>query len=138
MIISKAVRARIILLLGAILLGFITPSGAVYAQNWTPPGDQISKWVGDEWKESGIPGMSVAVVDRSGIILSRNYGYADRSRTNKVTSETTFELASLSKAFTGLAVLKLEQEGKLKLTTRSAAIFPGFMSVTRIQRQRLR
>ena len=126
MIISKAVRARILLLLGAILLGFITPSGAVYAQNWTPPGDQISEWVGDEWKESGIPGMSVAVVDRSGIIFSRNYGYADRGRTNKVTSETTFELASLSKAFTGLAVLKLEKEGKLKLSDPVSRYLPWF------------
>ena len=66
-------------------------------------------------KKSESPGMAVAIVTPDEVVL-RGYGYADREEGAAVDPDTLFELGSMSKAFTGLAILLLEQEGKLNLS----------------------
>lgn len=66
-------------------------------------------------EKSRTPGISVAVVSNENIEI-RTYGYANKRTKETVTQDTLFELGSMSKAFTGLGILYLEQEGKLKLT----------------------
>jgi CubicO group peptidase (beta-lactamase class C family) len=46
--------------------------------------------------------------------------------TDSITAETSFQLASTSKTFTGMAVLKLAQEGKLNLDDSLPVFFSGF------------
>ena len=65
-------------------------------------------------RESGTPGMSLVVVTPEETVF-RNYGYADREQETAADSSTLFELGSMSKAFTALGILLLEQEGKLGL-----------------------
>lgn len=43
------------------------------------------------------------------------YGYSNREKGNRALAETLFELGSMSKAFIGLGILYLEQEGTLRL-----------------------
>lgn len=65
-------------------------------------------------ESSEIPGLSLTLVmDQS--VYQKGYGYANEEKREAVTSKTLFELASNSKAFTGLAILKLEKEGFLQL-----------------------
>lgn len=59
-----------------------------------------------------VPGMSVVVLD-SGQEYYINIGYADKDEKIGMTSEVRCELGSTTKAFTALAVLLLEQDGKL-------------------------
>ena len=66
-------------------------------------------------KKSGTPGVSLAVVTPEKTRY-RNYGYADQERGIPAESDTLFEIGSMSKAFTALGILLLEQEGKLRLT----------------------
>ena len=66
-------------------------------------------------KKSKTPGMAVAIVTPDEVVL-RGYGYADREEGAAVDPDTLFELGSMSKAFTGPAILLLEQEGKLNLS----------------------
>ncbi|MFQ5825182.1 MAG: serine hydrolase domain-containing protein [bacterium] len=49
------------------------------------------------------------------IILAKGYGLADRERNIPVTTETVFTIGSITKQFTGAAILKLEMEGKLSV-----------------------
>ncbi len=49
------------------------------------------------------------------IALSKGYGVADRERSIPVTAYTMFEGASLNKQFTASAVMKLEEQGKLRV-----------------------
>lgn len=63
-----------------------------------------------------IPGMSAGVVHNGELVWSKGFGYADILRKVKVTPQTIFHIASLTKTFTAAIVLKLEQAGKLKLT----------------------
>lgn len=55
------------------------------------------------------------VATKEGIVFQKAYGYANLELRVPNTPETTFEIASLSKAFTAAAVLLLRDDGKLQL-----------------------
>jgi len=70
-------------------------------------------------------GFSGAVlVARTGEkILHKGYGWAVRERRIPVTTKTVFDIGSISKSFTATAVMKLEQEGRLKVTDSITRFF---------------
>ena len=59
---------------------------------------------------------SVLVARGEKVILVKGYGLADRENKVKQTSEPVFSPGSITKQFTGAAILKLEMMGKLKVT----------------------
>jgi CubicO group peptidase (beta-lactamase class C family) len=59
---------------------------------------------------------SVLVARKGKILLQKGYGWADRSQKTQNAPDTLFEIASTSKQFTAAAILRLEQEGKLKIS----------------------
>ncbi|MFO0608343.1 MAG: serine hydrolase domain-containing protein [Polyangiales bacterium] len=61
------------------------------------------------------PGCAVLVQRCGRPVLARGYGLADLSRRAPITTETRFELASVSKQFTALAVMRLVADGKVSL-----------------------
>lgn len=63
----------------------------------------------EEMAAGEVPGMAVTVVRGADTLVERGFGYADRDKGTKVDRDTAFELASASKALTGLAVLRLMQ-----------------------------
>jgi CubicO group peptidase (beta-lactamase class C family) len=61
----------------------------------------------------------VVLVERQGTIeFLQAYGYADRRRKIRNTPDTRFEMASLTKPFTAAAILKLQEQGKLRTSDR--------------------
>lgn len=75
-----------------------------------------------------FPGAAIAVSwvnNGEKLRLSKTYGYLDYSRNNKVTEETIYDLASLTKPLaTTQAILVLLKEGSLKLSDLIKDIFP--------------
>ena len=63
----------------------------------------------------GVPGMSIAVIRDFEIHWSKGYGLADVSSGDRVTPETLFQAASISKPVAAMAVLKAVQDGKFTL-----------------------
>jgi CubicO group peptidase (beta-lactamase class C family) len=61
------------------------------------------------------PGCAAAVVRDGRTIYARGFGLADLSHRAPIGPDTVFEIASISKQFTALAVLLLEADGKLRL-----------------------
>ena len=61
------------------------------------------------------PGHMVAVIKNGNYIFSKAYGYANLEHKIKIDEKTCFNIASLSKQFTGAAIALLIQEGKLSL-----------------------
>lgn len=85
--------------------------------------EKVDEIVKMTMKKSKVPGLSLAIV-KGDSIKYLNYGYADKESHSKVTENTLFELGSMSKAYTGLAILLLEQEGKLSLTDKVSDYIP--------------
>ena len=63
----------------------------------------------------GVPGAALALAKEGRLVLAKGYGWSDISRDEAVQPDTLFSLASLSKSFTAVAVLKLVEQGKLSL-----------------------
>ncbi len=59
------------------------------------------------------PGVAVAVVRDGKTVLERAWGYADLDKKAPITPDTAFDLASVSKQFAAIAIMLLEEEGKL-------------------------
>ena len=62
-----------------------------------------------------IPGAALAVVKDGRLVFVKAYGLADRENKVPVTQTSLFRIASISKPFTAVAVLKLVEDGKLDL-----------------------
>jgi len=63
--------------------------------------------------EAGFSG-AVLVVKGGEVILHDGYGLADREKNIPVKKDTVFDIGSITKRFTRAAILKLEEQGKLK------------------------
>ncbi|MGD1961437.1 MAG: cyclic peptide export ABC transporter [Fulvivirga sp.] len=72
-----------------------------------------------------IPGASVILI-KGDQQLVMNYGYADLSAKQPVTSETLFEIGSCSKAFTAMAVIQLQQRGIIDFKDPVSEYIPWF------------
>jgi CubicO group peptidase (beta-lactamase class C family) len=64
--------------------------------------------------ENHVVGMTVLGYSRGRIRFVYNYGYSDIERKIKVDNNTIFFMASVSKIVTGIAVMKLIEEGKIR------------------------
>jgi CubicO group peptidase (beta-lactamase class C family) len=76
----------------------------------------------DRITERGFSGAILVAKDGK-VIISKGYG-ALGPRGGKVTAETVFDLASVTKQFTASAILKLEMQGKLKTSDRISKYLP--------------
>lgn len=73
---------------------------------------QIEKWM----KKEDIPGLTACVVQGDEIVRSVGVGYADLTRNVPASPEhSLFHIASITKAITAVAIMRLYQEQKLKL-----------------------
>ena len=69
-------------------------------------------------ERSDIAGASVIVMKDGNVLLEKGYGYADAKAKKPVDpASTIFRLASISKLFTWVSVMQLEEQGKLNLDT---------------------
>src|ERR1051326_4737108 len=76
------------------------------------------------WKNSHVPGLSVAVTDRRKILFSAGFGHEDAARRRPFTPRSAQPIASISKSFVALSLWRLEQEGKLDLDAPMQAYLP--------------
>ena len=60
-----------------------------------------------------IPGLAIAVTNREKLLTLFTYGCADLATQTAVAPDTRFEIGSLGKPFTSIALLQLIDEGKL-------------------------
>jgi len=65
--------------------------------------------------ENHFPGLAYGIVVDGKLLHTGNYGYTDIEKKIPVTSSSLFRIASMSKSFTAMAILKLRDEGKLNL-----------------------
>jgi CubicO group peptidase (beta-lactamase class C family) len=85
----------------------------------------IDKYVNAAKKEIGLPfGTAIAVVKEGGIVYEGYFGYANIKENKKVTAETAFYIASITKPMFALSTLLLEHNGDIKENTSIAEMFP--------------
>jgi len=75
---------------------------------------------------SGEPGGVVLVLNKDKVVFSKGYGLAAIDPEIPATPATNFCIASVSKQFASVAILRLAQEGKLSLEDPVSKYFPQF------------
>lgn len=81
----------------------------------SPPLRAIDAFVERHRRERGIPGITLGLADRERVISVRTYGHADIKTGRTLRPQDLFQIGSISKSFTAIALLQLREEGKLDL-----------------------
>lgn len=102
------------------------------------PGEQarIDKLVTETLEKTRTPSASIAIVRGGEIVLAKAYGKASES-IPVATPALPYQIASNSKQFTAMALLLLEDEGKLDLDDRVSKYLPGISGADRISLRQL-
>jgi CubicO group peptidase (beta-lactamase class C family) len=90
--------------------------------NW----NHFEEYLREKVKQSHIPGCAVAVYYKGEVIYKNGFGYRDMITKKPVTPETIFGIASITKSFTALAIMKLEEEGLLSVEDPVIKHIPEF------------
>lgn len=85
---------------------------------------KLDDYIARHMRETGAPGMTLALANRQGLIRASTYGFADTKAGLRVVPETMFEIGSISKSFVALALLQLHDERKLDLNKPVAEYLP--------------
>ncbi len=80
----------------------------------------------DAAKAPDFVGLAVAVVKKGEVELLRTYGVREAGGNLRVTPDTVFRLASLSKGFAATLAVLEQSEGKLNLQTPVVSLVPEF------------
>ncbi|MQY62799.1 MAG: serine hydrolase, partial [Calditrichaeota bacterium] len=88
--------------------------------------DRLDQFIEQKMKVANIPGMAMAVTDREKLLRVSTYGFADVAAQISVTPEMLFEIGSIGKSFTSIALLQLREEGLLNLHEPVTRCLPWF------------
>jgi len=105
----------------AIAIVFMLAGGfSAYAREGTPQtleglAPEIDARFARFQADSHIPGMVYGVVQDGRLAYVKGLGVQDLDAERPVTPDSLFRIASMTKAFTALAILQLRDEGKLRL-----------------------
>lgn len=69
----------------------------------------------DKMGKYNVNGSNFVVVKDGKVLLNKGYGYADKDKKIPVDKDTVFQIASVSKTFTGLAAMQLADKGAIDL-----------------------
>jgi CubicO group peptidase (beta-lactamase class C family)/D-alanyl-D-alanine dipeptidase len=82
--------------------------------------------VRNELADKGLPAVSIALIDDQQIVWARGFGFEDSTGKKAATADTVYRAGSVSKLFTGVALMRLVEAGRLELDAPVTAYLPGF------------
>ncbi|MCZ8517849.1 MULTISPECIES: serine hydrolase domain-containing protein [Paenibacillus] len=119
-------KNKFILCLSSVLLWMsiqVHPVSAIEVPNKAEGVRQeIDNYIKNNMEANNIKAASLAIVNKEEVFYTNGYGEFPDGR--QIIGSTPFPIASLSKAFTALAVLQLVEKGRIHLDTPYAVYFP--------------
>lgn len=88
--------------------------------------DQIDAIIEKAINENQLVGASVGVMRHNEVIFARGYGYADLNKKVEATEHTVYQVGSITKQFTALAVMMLVEQGKVNLNDIMLDYLPNY------------
>ena len=121
---SHATRRLVLLLAAFAMIGGLTP---LSAQDRPVVSGEAGRAL-DEYlsrlERFGFTGGALAVRGKD-VLLSKSYGLADRAQRIPLTTDSVYNLGSITKQFTAAAILTLEMQGKLAVTDLASKYLDG-------------
>jgi len=111
---------------GALLVAYVGP---IHAQTVAPVDtvlvQKVDAIANQVLQSTGVPSASVAVVKNGRLAYANAYGAAKLDPRVSATPDLRYAIGSISKQFTAVAILLLQQDGKLKLDDPVSRFIPG-------------
>jgi CubicO group peptidase (beta-lactamase class C family) len=118
-------------------------SATIFAQSYKPPvftdPDRlqkievtypvIDKIYKDYALQNHFPGLVYGIVVDGKLVHSGSVGYTELKNKTEANSKSEFRIASMSKSFTAMAILKLRDQGKLKLDDPAYLYIPEMKGI---------
>ncbi|MFH1079671.1 MAG: serine hydrolase domain-containing protein [Pseudomonadota bacterium] len=114
------------ILLFVLILGMITLSNAQAVERPQVTQDRMNEVITKVMQEKHIPGLSIAISLPNGKIIEKSYGLANVEYNQPVETDSIFEIGSISKTFTAVGIMMLQEEGKLSVNDRITKYFPQY------------
>ncbi len=88
---------------------------------------EYMRWyIQKEMEDRDIVGLSIALVDDQKIVWQEGFGYGDKKQKIKATPKTKYRAGSITKVFNALAVMKLQEMGKMDIDKPLVTYLPNF------------
>jgi len=94
---------------------------ASHKKNW----DRLIEFVDGVRKRRGVPGVVVGIL-HEGEARTAGFGVTHNDHPLEVTDETLFQIGSITKTFTGTAIMRLVEMGKIDLDATVRTYVPDF------------
>lgn len=88
--------------------------------------DEVDDFIKAEMDKRKIPGLQLAIIKDDKLIKTANYGFANLQDSINVGDDTVFNLASITKAFTCIEVMRLVEQDKLNFSDPISKYLPNF------------
>lgn len=95
---------------------------------------QLDAFLQERFAASGATGFSTGIVLQGELVYERSFGVMARGSAAAVSGDAVFRVASLSKSFTALAVMRLRDQGKLSLDAPIADYLPELRELRGVTR----
>jgi serine beta-lactamase-like protein LACTB, mitochondrial len=107
-----------------VILAFVASIRAVAAE----PAAEVraAAYLEKLWHSNQAPGMSVVVASKGIIVFSQAFGFADLDNMVPATASTVYNMGSISKTETAVAVMQLLEQGKISLNDPIQKYVPSF------------
>lgn len=112
---------RVFCILLALLLSPLSSANNIEQLN-TP----FSKKVSTQLKQYSVPGGAYVIVQNGKVVSLETFGHTDKAKSHKITNNTVFRLASVSKTFAATITTMLAQEQQLSLSDSITKYVPHF------------
>ena len=86
----------------------------------------LESWLAAQRAYDRLPAVSAAIVHDQELLWRGAFGYADTERKQPAAADTIYGICSISKLFTGIAVMQLRDRGKVRLDAPVAELLPWF------------
>src|SRR5918997_4712149 len=87
---------------------------------------QLDRFIEGRMAADNTPGLALALTDRERTLRVATYGFADLAARTPVTPDALFEIGSIGKTFTSLALMREHEAGNLDLRAPVARYIPWF------------
>ena len=108
--------SRLAAALGVMLLGAVQaqiPAPAAPPPTSDTRFERVAEVVQQKMKELSVPGVALGILSE-GEVRTRAFGVTNVDHPLPVTDDTLFQIGSISKTFTGTAIMRLVEQNKLQ------------------------
>lgn len=120
-------------LLVVTVLVFLVPLSAHAQSSEKVTGDQVNKAIAEIEKlaqklidDQATPGLAIAVVFEDKVVYLKGFGVREAGKTDTVTEDTVFQIASMSKSIASTVAAALVSDGVVTWDTRVSQVDPSF------------